>query len=306
MLAMVTLDFQLLFAYQEPQSGALPSVDASFQCCARPGAACECWPSPLFRTSRTLRSDQSEDVLTAHVSEEAEASGAEARNATKGELYHLRRHFPQLLAVRLDVRPTAVRPAVPWQGDWRWCAFRFADGRFEWSEPQEWVRIEEEERPVPTPAGAQQAAVFYSEDPPDWLGAPGAEDWSWAMRRATEEVEAMAGMASGLPEEAEEFGRRQPLGKEAPKRPSLRERLQHWLTHAPYRSWRAACRAGRGRAGPHRTRKHGDRYDVPVISADFWYLRKRRGKLNPEPEESDEEDAGEEPPGKEGASLIHS
>ena len=67
--------------------------------------------------------------------EEVEASGAEARNATKGELYHLRRHFPQLLAVRLDVRPTAVRPAVPWQGDWRWCAFRYADGRFAWSEP---------------------------------------------------------------------------------------------------------------------------------------------------------------------------
>ena len=123
----------------------------------------------------------------------------------------------------LDVRPTAARRAEAWWGDWRWCAFRFADGRFEWREPQEGVRHEEEERSVPTPAGAEQAAVFYSEDPPDWLGAPGADpDWSWLMRRATEEAEAMP---SGLPEEAEEFGRRQPLGKEAPKRSSLRERL---------------------------------------------------------------------------------
>ncbi len=175
--------------------------------------------------------DGVEPLLTV-LFEEGAASRAEARRAPLGELWHLRRYFPQALGAYLDVWPTAARGAEPWEGDWRWCAFRFADGRFAWSEPQEWVRLEEEQRPVPIPAGAQQTAVFYSEDPPDWLGAPGAEEWF----RASEEVEAMAGMASGLPEEAEEFGRRQPLGKEAPKRPLAPIHIRRCPRSRMYRS----------------------------------------------------------------------
>ena len=47
-----------------------------------------------------------------------------------------------------------------------------------------------------------------------------------------------------------EFGRKVPLGKEAPKKPSFRERRLRRLSHTPCRSWRAGCRCGREERGP--------------------------------------------------------
>ena len=64
--------------------------------------------------------------------------------------------------------------------------------------------------------------------------------------------------------------------------------------HIPFRTWCTACRAGRGRAGPHRCRRPGEpRAEVPVICADYWYLggTLERPVLTMEDEDSAEHEA---------------
>ncbi len=50
----------------------------------------------------------------------------------------------------------------------------------------------------------------------------------------------------------EEFGTREVKKVQDPKEPSKEEKLEHEMTHLPYRSWCRHCVRGRGKQMPHR------------------------------------------------------
>ena len=66
-------------------------------------------------------------------------------------------------------------------------------------------------------------------------------------------------------------GRQRQLVRARPVGPSAEEREAHERSHEPYRSWCAACVAGRGRADSHVTRP-GDEKSLPVVGVDYGYL----------------------------------
>ena len=43
-----------------------------------------------------------------------------------------------------------------------------------------------------------------------------------------------------------------------PEEPTLQEKLDHEISHCPYRAWCRACVAGRGRAEPHSRINHSE------------------------------------------------
>ena len=62
--------------------------------------------------------------------------------------------------------------------------------------------------------------------------------------------------------------------KEAPLEPSAAEREEHERLHEPYRSWRRACVAGRGRSDGHFARSNSEK-QFAVIGIDYGYLKQK-------------------------------
>ena len=56
-----------------------------------------------------------------------------------------------------------------------------------------------------------------------------------------------------------------------PIRPTSKEKDDHNLTHANYRSWCPHCVKGRGKVTPHRRSEEGGRADVPQIVMDYCF-----------------------------------
>ena len=98
------------------------------------------------------------------------------------------------------------------------------------------------------------------------------------------DVDGMAGAVNpnvdskdGVENEAEdgdssEHGVFRPRMLIAPNPPSKQERMEHEVTHLPYRTWCAHCVRGRGRDDPHHDGPAAADKEVPIISMDCWKL----------------------------------
>ena len=78
-------------------------------------------------------------------------------------------------------------------------------------------------------------------------------------------------------DDIEEHGVLQPNLLPAPYIPTRQEKLEHEVTHVPYRSWCDHCVRGKGRSTQHRyesVREDG----VPVIGMDYCFLSKKDGE----------------------------
>ena len=74
--------------------------------------------------------------------------------------------------------------------------------------------------------------------------------------------------------ETEEHGVVLPSIPTAPYIPARQERLEHEVTHVPYRSWREHCVKGKARSTPHRY-ESGKVDGVPVIGLDYCFMSKK-------------------------------
>ena len=57
----------------------------------------------------------------------------------------------------------------------------------------------------------------------------------------------------------------------SPVAPTRAQRMEHNITHLPYRSWCSHCAKGRGRADAHRGGQ-AQEYQKPQLSADYWFM----------------------------------
>ena len=60
----------------------------------------------------------------------------------------------------------------------------------------------------------------------------------------------------------------------APYEPSRQERIEHDLTHMPFRSWCPDCVAGKGVSHGHRTVLSKEESSIPLIGVDYAFLKK--------------------------------
>ena len=60
------------------------------------------------------------------------------------------------------------------------------------------------------------------------------------------------------PEDEIENGSRKVKKVQGPREPSEEERIEHEMTHLPYRNWCRHCVRGRGKRMPHRAGRPGD------------------------------------------------
>ena len=63
--------------------------------------------------------------------------------------------------------------------------------------------------------------------------------------------------------------------------PSKRERLEHELTHLPYRSWCRHCVRGRGKNDAHRKMDAEASHEVPHVSMDYCFMGQDEEKCLP-------------------------
>ena len=76
----------------------------------------------------------------------------------------------------------------------------------------------------------------------------------------------------------EEHGVVLPSIPAAPYIPTRQKRLEHEVTHFPYRSWCEHCVGGKARSRPHKY--ESDRSDgVPVIGLDYCFMNKKKMKI---------------------------
>ena len=77
-------------------------------------------------------------------------------------------------------------------------------------------------------------------------------------------------------EDTGEFGLDKPKSLPAPYTPSRQERMEHDLTHVPYRSWCPHCVRGKALALGHYARKPMDEEEmrVPLVALDYAFLKK--------------------------------
>ena len=80
-----------------------------------------------------------------------------------------------------------------------------------------------------------------------------------------------------------------PKGVPTPSPPSRQERLEHELTHLPFRSWCEFCVKGKCKADQHRATGQLANSEVPVVSFDYAFMSDR-GKPADSSEEVNEED----------------
>ena len=84
-----------------------------------------------------------------------------------------------------------------------------------------------------------------------------------------------------------------PKGVPTPSPPSRQERLEHELTHLPFRSWCELCVKGKCKADQHRATGQLAESEIPVVSVDYAFMSDR-GKPTDSGEEVKEEDQEEE------------
>ena len=62
-----------------------------------------------------------------------------------------------------------------------------------------------------------------------------------------------------------------------PGQPSKKDRLEHELTHMPYRSWCEHCVRGRGKSKPHFRRDEDEDVEdrLPTIAMEYCFQKKR-------------------------------
>ena len=63
-----------------------------------------------------------------------------------------------------------------------------------------------------------------------------------------------------------------PVAQRIPEEPTAEERLQHMLTHIPYRQWCQHCVAGKAKGGRHEKSSKYTR-EVPTVVLDYMYMR---------------------------------
>ena len=78
---------------------------------------------------------------------------------------------------------------------------------------------------------------------------------------------------------SEEFGSVKPKSLSTPYTPSRQERMEHELTHVPYRSWCPHCVRGKAIAMGHYARKSAedDERKIPLVALDYAFLKKSSG-----------------------------
>ena len=85
---------------------------------------------------------------------------------------------------------------------------------------------------------------------------------------------------TGSQEEAnkgEEEEARAPMAPPIPITPSLKEVLEHRLTHLPYRSWCPHCVRGKGRNDRHGVSgQKGIDLGIPKVVSDYFFIGRRR------------------------------
>ena len=87
----------------------------------------------------------------------------------------------------------------------------------------------------------------------------------------------------GLCDDGEEEGRRPQVARTA-QRVSKQERMEHDLTHCPFRAWCRHCVRGRGmNLGHYCQPKDQDEDRVPRISMDYFFMSKEDEKANKNP-----------------------
>ena len=93
-----------------------------------------------------------------------------------------------------------------------------------------------------------------------------------------EEVDADQQVESMGDEDAEESGMRRPTTLSTPYTPSKQERIEHELTHVPYRSWCPHCVRGKAVAMGHDHKSHETEEDreIPVIGLDYAFSEEER------------------------------
>ena len=71
-----------------------------------------------------------------------------------------------------------------------------------------------------------------------------------------------------------EFGTVKPHILSAPYEPSRQQRIEHDLTHCPFKSWCPDCVAGKGVSHGHRTMVSKEESSIPLIGIDYAFLSK--------------------------------
>ena len=75
-------------------------------------------------------------------------------------------------------------------------------------------------------------------------------------------------------EEDEEFGLIKPTTLSSPYTPSRQERIEHELTHLPFRSWCAHCVRGKSTSMHHRHKDDEEEKRVPTVGIDYAFIKK--------------------------------
>ena len=71
-----------------------------------------------------------------------------------------------------------------------------------------------------------------------------------------------------------EFGSVRPTTLTSPYTPTRQERMEHELTHIPYRSWCDHCVRGKCAAMAHRKSTLEDDRKIPVVGVDYAFLKR--------------------------------
>lgn len=71
-----------------------------------------------------------------------------------------------------------------------------------------------------------------------------------------------------------EYGQIRPKSLNAPYTPSRQERVEHDLTHCPYRSWCEHCVHGKGVSHGHFQRQPDEESSIPLIGVDYAFVIK--------------------------------
>ena len=75
-------------------------------------------------------------------------------------------------------------------------------------------------------------------------------------------------------EEHDEHGIARPRMLTAPNPPSKQERLEHEISHLPYRTWCPHCVRGKAKCHYHKMREDEEDRNVPVVAFDYAFLTK--------------------------------
>ena len=107
--------------------------------------------------------------------------------------------------------------------------------------------------------------------PPDHLGGDGGEVF---VNEDGAEERSEGDVADSEHEDLAEHCVVRPKLLTSPNPPSKQERLEHEISHLPYRTWCPHCVRGKARCNDHKTRDDDEDRNVPTIGLEYAFLTK--------------------------------